>query len=134
MIFIITLVLALFHDKKCCNCFYLVPCILWDFIVLGLVLSWWRLKLNWRSSAFHKKLRKANPQSSHVRSTWLEVEESCQAISFANVSRVRSSCEVVAKHSSWRTFKCDFLTLHPYYIYPHYPQIVRRPFRDKNLR
>ena len=44
------------------------------------------------------------------------------------------SRELVAKHSSWRTFKCDFLTLHPYYIYPHYPQIVRRPFRDKNLR
>ena len=34
------LMLALFHDKKCCNCFNFVPCILWDFIVLGLVLSW----------------------------------------------------------------------------------------------
>ena len=32
--------LALFHVKKCCNCFDFVPCILWDFIVLGLVLSW----------------------------------------------------------------------------------------------
>ena len=40
--------LALFHDKKCCNCFNFIHCILWDFIVLGLVLSWWRLKLNWR--------------------------------------------------------------------------------------
>ena len=27
---------------------------------------------------------------------------------------------------------CDFLTLHPYYIYPHYPQIVKRPFREEN--
>ena len=26
--------------KKCCNCFNLFPCILWDFIVLDLVLSW----------------------------------------------------------------------------------------------
>ena len=32
--------LALFRDKKCCNFFNFVPCILWDFIVLGLVLSW----------------------------------------------------------------------------------------------
>ena len=40
--------LALFHDKKCYNCFNFIPCILWDFIVLGLVLSWWKLKLNWR--------------------------------------------------------------------------------------
>ena len=30
--------LALFHDKKCCSCSYFIPCILWDFIVLGLVL------------------------------------------------------------------------------------------------
>ena len=29
---------GLFHDKKCCNCINLFPCILWDFIVLGLVL------------------------------------------------------------------------------------------------
>ena len=32
--------LTLFHNKKCCNCINFVPCVLWDFIVLGLVLSW----------------------------------------------------------------------------------------------
>ena len=32
-------ILALFYDKKCCNYFNFVPCILWDFIVLSLVLS-----------------------------------------------------------------------------------------------
>ena len=32
--------LVLFHDKMFCNCFNFVLCILWDFIVLGLVLSW----------------------------------------------------------------------------------------------
>ena len=32
--------MALFHDKKCCNCFNFVPYILWDFIILGLVSSW----------------------------------------------------------------------------------------------
>ena len=31
--------LALFHDKKCYNCIIFVHCVLWDFIVLGLVLS-----------------------------------------------------------------------------------------------
>ena len=29
---------------------------------------------------------------------------------------------------------CDFLTLLPYYIYPYYPQMQRRPFRKKNPR
>ena len=28
------------NDKKYCNCINFVPYILWDFIVLGLVLSW----------------------------------------------------------------------------------------------
>ena len=55
--------LALFHDKKCCNCFNLYPCTLWHFIVLDLVLSWWRLKLKWRISGFCEKL-------SRKRATW----------------------------------------------------------------
>ena len=29
--------------QKCCNFNYLFPCILWDLIVMGLVLSWWKL-------------------------------------------------------------------------------------------
>ena len=57
-----------------------------------------------------------------------------QAVSFTSVSRVRPSLEVVAKHFAWRIFKCDFLTFHPYYIYPNYSQIVRRPFKEKNPR
>ena len=32
--------LALFYDKKCYNCINFVFFILWDFIILGLVLSW----------------------------------------------------------------------------------------------
>ena len=32
--------LALFHDKKCCKYIKLFSYILWNFIVLGLVLSW----------------------------------------------------------------------------------------------
>ena len=64
----------------------------------------------------------------------LEAEKSCQTVDFASVSWVRPSREIVAKHSAWRIFKCDFLTLHPYYIYPHYPQKYRRPFKEKNPR
>ena len=35
----IIFMLALFHDKKCCNFFNLFLCILWDLILMGLVLS-----------------------------------------------------------------------------------------------
>ena len=51
--------LTLFHDKKCCKCIKLFHCILWDFIVFDLVLSWWRIKLQMKISAIsqlaHKK-------------------------------------------------------------------------------
>ena len=40
--------------------------------------------------------------------------------------------EILMKHSIWRIFKCDFLTLHSYYIYPHYPKLYERPQREKN--
>ena len=42
MVFHITFMLALFHEKKCCNFINLFPFILWDLIVMGLVLSWSR--------------------------------------------------------------------------------------------
>ena len=62
--------LALFHDKKCCNCSNFVPCILWDFIVLGLVLSWWRLKLKWRISGFREKLSRERACEEHMTGSW----------------------------------------------------------------
>ena len=39
MVFHITFMFALFHGKKYCNFINLFPCILWDLIVFGLVLS-----------------------------------------------------------------------------------------------
>ena len=39
MVFYITFILALFHDRKCFNFINLFPCILWDLIIMGLVLS-----------------------------------------------------------------------------------------------
>ena len=44
--FYITFMLTLFHDKKCCNFINLFPYILWELIVMGLVLIWWRLLKN----------------------------------------------------------------------------------------
>ena len=64
-----------------------------------------------------------NLRKSHVRSTCLKAEESCQAVVFANVLSVTPSREIVTKLFAWRFFKCDLLTLHPCYIYPHYPQM-----------
>ena len=66
---------------------------------------------------FARCSQEAKSRKCHVRSTWLEVEESCQTVVFASVSLVRPSRETVAKHSVWRFFKCDFPTLHPFYIY-----------------
>ena len=48
MVFHITFVLALFHDKKCCNCTNLFPYILCDLNVMSLVLSWWRSRKHGR--------------------------------------------------------------------------------------
>ena len=59
--------LALFYDKKCCNYINFVPCILWDFIVLGLVLSCRALRrIGAVSQLAHEK---SNPRKGHVRST-----------------------------------------------------------------
>ena len=83
---------------------------------------------------FARSTQEAKSRKSHVRSTWLEAEELCQAVIFVSASRVRPSRETFAKHSAWRFFKCDFLTFHPYYICPHYPQMYVRLFREKNPR
>ena len=66
--------LTLFHNKKCCNFFNFVPCILWDLIVLGLVLSWLRIeheiKISTVSRLAHEKFsRRVTRKKGHVRST-----------------------------------------------------------------
>ena len=113
----------LFHDKKCCNCINLFPCILWDFIVLDLVLSWWRIKLAMKISAVsrlpHKNL--AN-KSSHKKATWeAYVGIKCQVV-FREYFARKAISRGTHKTLRLEDFKCDFLTLHPYYIYPYYPQ------------
>ena len=34
--------IGLFHDKKCCNCINLFPCIFVGFICIGFSIKWWR--------------------------------------------------------------------------------------------
>ena len=79
---------------------YFVACILWDFIVLGLVLSWWKIEHEMKKQcSFAIGLREGFLQKRHVRSIWLEVEESCQAVNFASISREGLTRETLAKSS-----------------------------------
>ena len=34
--------IGLFHDKKCCSCINLFPCIFAGFICIGFSIKWWR--------------------------------------------------------------------------------------------
>ena len=102
--------LAFFHDKKCYNCFNFVPCILWDYIVLGLVLSQWRIE------------HEINNQCNFLTNSWeeypvkrarekhmLEAEESCQTVIFSSVSQERPSHEIPVKLSTLRILSVTFL-------------------------
>ena len=131
MVFHITFVLALFHDKKCCNCINLFPCILWDLFVSGLALSWWRLL---KTVKFATCLRLTYEWTTHKRSHkkhMLEVEESSARLHFASHFATQAMLQVTHETLCPDDFKCDSYILHPYYIYPHYPQSVRRLFRRK---
>ena len=104
---------ALFHDKKCCNFFNLFPCILWDFIVLGLVLSWWRIKLNWRSVHFTTISREVREKVSHKKAcenhmtgSW-RVVPGCQFCKyFAGKAFPRDTCEIICLEdfSMWLSY------------------------------
>ena len=101
--------LDLFHNKKCCNCFNFVPYILWDFIVLGLVLSWWRIEHVLDEQVDFTCLTWSLPAKEPREKQILETEESCQAVSFASVSREGLTCEIPVKHSTWRILRVTFL-------------------------
>ena len=82
--------LALFHDKKCCNCFNFVSYILCDFIVLGLVLSWERIEHVLDEQVdFTSVSREAYPRKSHVRSTCSKLKSRAR-LSVSQVSREKS--------------------------------------------
>ena len=76
---------------------------------------------------------KSNLRKGHVWSTWLEVEESQQAVKFASVSREGLSHEVPAKLSVWQKDKVFYQIIYPHYKYPHYPRIIRSAFQRENF-
>ena len=123
--------LALFQDKKYCNCIILFSCILWDFIVLDLVLNWWRIKHKIKISAISQlACKKFVSKGSCEKGTWEAYAESwrvkCQA-SFREYFAKKAISRGTCKTFYLEDFKCDFLTLHP-----HYPQKKERLFREKN--
>ena len=118
--------------KKCCNCINFVPCILWNFIVLGLVLSWWRIKHAMKINAIlwltRKKLASKGSRKKAMKKHMLEAEESITRLYFARQDILRGTRETLCLED----FKCDFLTLHLYYIYPHYLQKLGETIQREN--
>ena len=126
--------LDFFSDKECCNCIKLFLCILWDSIVLGLVLSWWRIKHEMKISAVSRLARKFLRKGSRGKAT-REVHVGSWSVKcratfrehFVRYAISRSTRETLCL----KDFKCDFLTPHPYYIYPHYPQKYMRGHSER---
>ena len=112
--------------KKCCNCINLFLCILWDFVVLDLVLSWWRIKHEMKISKILRLARKKFVSKGSCKKAMWEA--------YAGSWRVKCQTTFreyfVRQAISWGTretlymedFKCDFLSILSYYIYPHYPE------------
>ena len=74
---------------------------------------------------FTTSSREGFPRKWHMKSTWLEAEESCQAINFARISQVRPSHEVVAKHSARRFFYVWLAYPSPMLYIPSLPTHVK---------
>ena len=131
MVFHITFMLALFHDKKCCNCINLFPCILWDLFVSGLALSWWRLL---KTVKFATCLRLTYEWTTHKRSHkkhMLEVEEWSAKLYFASYFATWLTRKWPAKLSVWMILS---MTLIPFThtictLISH--KIIRRIFKRK---
>ena len=128
MVFHITFMLALFHDKKCCNCINLFPCILWDLFVMGLVLSWWRLLkklISWLSSLVVQPMKVT--WEAHAGS-W-RVSEFCN--SSRNLTKSRDDLQNALIAGILSVTLIPF-TYTLYTLITH--KIVRRLFREKPYR
>ena len=110
--------------KKCCNCINLFLCILWDFVVLDLVLTWWRIKHEMKISTILWLARKKFvSKGSCKKAMWEAYARSwrvkCQTSFreyFVRQAILRGTRETLYLED----FKCDFLSILSYYIYPHY--------------
>ena len=128
MVFHITFMLVLFHDKKCCNCINLCPCILWDLFVMGLVLSWWRLLkklISWLSSLVVQPMKVT--WEAHAGS-W-RVSEFCN--SSRNLTKSRDDLQNALIAGILSVTLIPF-TYTLYTLITH--KIVRRLFREKPYR
>ena len=118
--------LALFHDKECCNCNKLFPCILWNCIVLGLVLSWWRIKHAMKIIAvLWLSCEKLTSKGTRENATW-EAHAGSWRVKCPSTFREYFARKTISRGTRenlcLKDFKYDFLAIHSYYIYFHYPQ------------
>ena len=111
MVFHMTFILALFHDKKCCNFINLFPCILQDLIVMSLVLG---------GEDFIKTV-----EGCMMSNCW-KLKSQCVSLLILRLGQL-------ARCTDSQDFKCDSYTLHPYYIYPNYPQNCKEVVQKKTL-
>ena len=66
----------------------------------------------------------------HMRSTCWKLKSQCVLRLILRVGQVAKWA--VRCIDSW-DFKCDFYTVYPYYIYPHYPQDCKETIQKKTL-
>ena len=63
----------------------------------------------------------------HMRSTCWKLKSQWVSWLISQLTRWPAKCT-----DNW-DFKCDSYTLHPYYIYPHYPQDCKEAIQKKTL-
>ena len=108
---------------------YFFHCILWYFIVLGLVLSWWRIEHEMKNqcNVVTNSQEKYLVKRAHEKHM-LEAEESCLTIVFT--SHVRPSREILAKCSASRILSMTFLP----FTHTIYTLITHKSMRDHSKR
>ena len=131
MVFHITFMLTLFYDKKCCNYINLFPCILWDVIVIGLILSWQKLL---KTMKFMPWSWLTHEWTTHERSHekhMLEIEESSVRLYFMSHFATWLTREWPAKLSAWIILSVTLISFtHIIYSLINH-KTIRRLFRRK---
>ena len=74
-----------------------------------------------------RKLLAKRAREKHI----LEAEDLSVRLHFANTLQDRPSHEVPTKLSILEDFYCNFLTIHPYYIYLYYPQKLKKGYSER---
>ena len=91
------------------------------------------MKISAVSQLAHKKFtRRVTCEKGHMRSTCWKLKSQVPA-AFRECFARRAILLGIHEMLCLEDFKCDFLTLHPYYIYTHYPQKQKRYSERKPL-